>query len=261
MQTNAAPSLSRNWSNCWPGWRRDLALVEGFQAGTGAQAGGAPAGPRRGRRAFAERDDIVAVARATKPIAATIPVLRCSTTSPRWPTSSSATANSRSDHALLRTSPRTTACRRPSAAEVRHVPLTAAAGRALAQAQTSTVDVPPLDNSAMDGYAVRLGDLPQAGVTPPVSQRIPAGSASNCSPAAPPHLHRRPGAGRRRCGDHAGVPLRRRRRRRHPQPPAAPRREHLPARRRTSPPAGCPLAGIRFSAREIARLSYLGWPA
>jgi molybdopterin molybdotransferase len=64
-------------------------------------------------------------------------------------------------------------------AEVRHVPLTAAAGRVLAQAQTSTVDVPPLDNSAMDGYAVRLGDLPQAGVTLPVSQRIPAGSVGS----------------------------------------------------------------------------------
>ncbi|NHC05490.1 molybdopterin molybdotransferase MoeA [Azonexus fungiphilus] len=64
-------------------------------------------------------------------------------------------------------------------AEVRHVPLTAAAGRVLAQAQMSTVDVPPLDNSAMDGYAVRLGDLPQAGVTLPVSQRIPAGSVGS----------------------------------------------------------------------------------
>lgn len=63
--------------------------------------------------------------------------------------------------------------------EIRHVPLTAAAGRVLAQAQTSTVDVPPLDNSAMDGYAVRLGDLPQAGVTLPVSQRIPAGSVGS----------------------------------------------------------------------------------
>ncbi len=34
-----------------------------------------------------------------------------------------------------------------------------AAGRVLAQAQTSTMDVPPMDNSAMDGYAVRLADL------------------------------------------------------------------------------------------------------
>ena len=56
------------------------------------------------------------------------------------------------------------------------LPLTAAAGRVLAVAQQSTVAVPPLDNSAMDGYAVRLADIPAAGVCLPVSQRIPAGT-------------------------------------------------------------------------------------
>ena len=61
-------------------------------------------------------------------------------------------------------------------AETRHLPLTAAAGRVLAQAQHSTVAVPPLDNSAMDGYAVRLADVPAAGTVLPVSQRIPAGT-------------------------------------------------------------------------------------
>lgn len=60
--------------------------------------------------------------------------------------------------------------------EVRHIPITAALGRVLARAQLSTVDVPPLDNSAMDGYAVRLADVPQAGVCLHVSQRIPAGT-------------------------------------------------------------------------------------
>jgi molybdopterin molybdotransferase len=64
-------------------------------------------------------------------------------------------------------------------AETRHVPITAAAGRVLAQAQVSTVNVPPLDNSAMDGYAVRLADVAQAGVTLPVSQRIPAGTVGS----------------------------------------------------------------------------------
>jgi molybdopterin molybdotransferase len=64
-------------------------------------------------------------------------------------------------------------------AETRHVPITAAAGRVLAQAQVSTVNVPPLDNSAMDGYAVRLADVPQVGVTLPVSQRIPAGTVGS----------------------------------------------------------------------------------
>jgi len=66
--------------------------------------------------------------------------------------------------------------------EIRHVPLTAAAGRVLAQAQVSAVDVPPLDNSAMDGYAVRVADLAglgEAGITLPVSQRIPAGTVGS----------------------------------------------------------------------------------
>jgi molybdopterin molybdotransferase len=60
--------------------------------------------------------------------------------------------------------------------EIRHVPITAAAGRILASTQSSAVDVPPLDNSAMDGYAVRLADIPAPGVLLPVSQRIPAGT-------------------------------------------------------------------------------------
>lgn len=60
--------------------------------------------------------------------------------------------------------------------EVRALPLTATAGRVLAVAQASTVAVPPLDNSAMDGYAVRVADITAAGVCLPVSQRIPAGT-------------------------------------------------------------------------------------
>ena len=61
-------------------------------------------------------------------------------------------------------------------AEIRSQPLTAAAGRVLALAQRSTVAVPPLDNSSMDGYAVRSADVTAAGVCLPVSQRIPAGA-------------------------------------------------------------------------------------
>jgi molybdopterin molybdotransferase len=60
--------------------------------------------------------------------------------------------------------------------EVRSLPLTAATGRILAAPQQSTVAVPPLDNSAMDGYAVRLADISALGVCLPVSQRIPAGT-------------------------------------------------------------------------------------
>lgn len=60
--------------------------------------------------------------------------------------------------------------------EIRALPLTAAAGRVLAQPQQSTVAAPPLDNSAMDGYAVRTADITAAGICLPVSQRIPAGT-------------------------------------------------------------------------------------
>ncbi len=60
--------------------------------------------------------------------------------------------------------------------EIRSQPLTAAAGRVLAVAQRSTVAVPPLDNSSMDGYAVRSADVTAAGACLPVSQRIPAGT-------------------------------------------------------------------------------------
>jgi molybdopterin molybdotransferase len=59
--------------------------------------------------------------------------------------------------------------------EICHRPLLAAMGHVLALAQQSTVAVPPLDNSAMDGYAVRVADIPAPGVSLPVSQRIPAG--------------------------------------------------------------------------------------
>ena len=61
-------------------------------------------------------------------------------------------------------------------AEIEEVDTVAAAGRTLARAQTSGIVVPPLDNSAMDGYAVRLADVPASGIRLPVSQRIPAGS-------------------------------------------------------------------------------------
>jgi len=47
--------------------------------------------------------------------------------------------------------------------------------RILATALHSTIDVPPLDNSAMDGYAVIGQDVIQEETTLPVSQRICAG--------------------------------------------------------------------------------------
>ena len=60
--------------------------------------------------------------------------------------------------------------------ETKAMPTIAAAGRVLAEAQYSTLSVPPLDNSAMDGYAVRTADVAAVGTTLPVSQRIPAGT-------------------------------------------------------------------------------------
>ena len=57
-------------------------------------------------------------------------------------------------------------------AETETVPTLAAAGRVLAMAQRSTMNVPPLDNSAMDGYAVRIAD----GTKLRVTQKIMAGS-------------------------------------------------------------------------------------
>jgi len=50
-----------------------------------------------------------------------------------------------------------------------------ACGRVLAQPLVAAINVPPLDNSAMDGYAVRRVDVPVAGTRLPVSQRIAAG--------------------------------------------------------------------------------------
>jgi len=61
-------------------------------------------------------------------------------------------------------------------AEVEEVPAMAAAGRVLARAQASTMDVPPMDNSAMDGYAIRLSDVSSLDRKLKISQRIPAGS-------------------------------------------------------------------------------------
>ena len=50
-----------------------------------------------------------------------------------------------------------------------------AAGRVLATEVVSSIDVPPLDNSQMDGYAVRTVDVPSVPTTLRVSQRVAAG--------------------------------------------------------------------------------------
>ena len=50
-------------------------------------------------------------------------------------------------------------------------------GRVLLQAAVSPLQVPPQDNSAMDGYAVRAAECVSGDAVLPVSQRIPAGTA------------------------------------------------------------------------------------
>ncbi|MBI5793248.1 MAG: molybdopterin molybdotransferase MoeA [Rhodocyclales bacterium] len=63
--------------------------------------------------------------------------------------------------------------------ETESVPTQAAAGRVLATGLQSAIDVPPLDNTSMDGYAVRCADVPASGAKLAVAQRIPAGSVGH----------------------------------------------------------------------------------
>lgn len=56
---------------------------------------------------------------------------------------------------------------------VENCALAEANGRVIRQSVTASVDVPPLNNSAMDGYALRVADAEQACIA--ISQRIAAG--------------------------------------------------------------------------------------
>lgn len=56
------------------------------------------------------------------------------------------------------------------------VAVTEALDRVLAVPQVSSITVPPADNSAMDGYAVRVADIARAGTRLAVRQRIQAGT-------------------------------------------------------------------------------------
>lgn len=60
--------------------------------------------------------------------------------------------------------------------ETESVPMQATLGRVLAENVNSIVDVPPLDNTSMDGYAVRTADTQTSGSFLKIAQRIPAGS-------------------------------------------------------------------------------------
>ncbi len=59
---------------------------------------------------------------------------------------------------------------------VEQIDLLQAKGRVLAADIAATINVPSVDNSAMDGYAVRMADAALFATGLPVSQRIPAGS-------------------------------------------------------------------------------------
>ncbi|TXN40912.1 molybdopterin molybdotransferase MoeA [Methylobacterium sp. WL119] len=68
--------------------------------------------------------------------------------------------------------------RLPVVAGVESVPLSQADGRIAAEDVSAAIDVPPFDNSAVDGYAVRFSDLSETGSTLlPVRGRLPAGAA------------------------------------------------------------------------------------
>ncbi|MCK6376356.1 MAG: molybdopterin molybdotransferase MoeA [Zoogloea sp.] len=64
-------------------------------------------------------------------------------------------------------------------AAIEHVPTAEALGRVLAVDQVSSLNVPPLDNSSMDGYAVNTADVTAPGARLTVAQRIPAGSVGH----------------------------------------------------------------------------------
>jgi len=64
----------------------------------------------------------------------------------------------------------------------RPMPVADAVGHVILDALLSPIDLPPFDNSSMDGYAVRAADLAKAGASAPVTLRIasklPAGTGA-----------------------------------------------------------------------------------
>jgi molybdopterin molybdotransferase len=85
--------------------------------------------------------------------------------------------------------------------EVETVSLAEADGRILASDICAPLPLPPFTNSAVDGYAVRSGDLlPQGEQAFPVTGRIQAGASAQSRPGRVRHqdLHRCADAGGRR---------------------------------------------------------------
>jgi molybdopterin molybdotransferase len=67
-------------------------------------------------------------------------------------------------------------------AEAEDVPTALAGGRVLARPVQAQVDVPPLDNAQMDGYAVRCADIPGVPAHLPVRLRVAAGQVPGVLP-------------------------------------------------------------------------------
>lgn len=72
----------------------------------------------------------------------------------------------------------------PLAAE--EVPVEAALGRVLAAPLVARVDLPPFDNAAMDGYAIRAADVASAAETAPVRLRVVGESRAGAAGATGP---------------------------------------------------------------------------
>ena len=93
-------------------------------------------------------------------------------------------------------------------AEIERVSARDANGRVLAHDVAAPIDLPPFDNSAVDGYAVRHADLDGQGRDAArrgrARDRRPRGRAAAGGARGDPHLHRRADAGRRRHRVHAG---------------------------------------------------------
>jgi molybdopterin molybdotransferase len=68
-------------------------------------------------------------------------------------------------------------------ADAETVPTRSAGGRVLAQDVLARVDVPPLDNAQMDGYALRCADVPAVPARLPVGLRITAGQEPSALPS------------------------------------------------------------------------------
>jgi molybdopterin molybdotransferase len=65
------------------------------------------------------------------------------------------------------------------------VPLLEADGRILAEPILAPIDLPSFDNSAVDGYAVRFGDLGEGASSLPIRGRVAAGAAAGAAEREP----------------------------------------------------------------------------